>query len=268
MKILLNEKPLEVREGQTLRGIAALYKPDADILIWNGFPVSEDVMLEEGDRVVLIQRGEKPKEEELEALLVARHTPGIHGKLKSACVGIAGAGGLGSFVAMALARVGIGRLIIADHDRIEPSNLNRQQYFVDQIGEFKVDALKVNIRRANPYVHVEVHKVVLKEENILKIFRDAKIVVEAFDRVEMKVMISEVILKEAPGKYLIMGSGLAGFGPNNEIKTRRVGNLFICGDERSEAKPGQGLMAPRVGIAAHHQANQVLRILLCEEKEL
>ena len=85
--------------------------------------------------------------------MASRHTPGVHALLKQACVGIAGVGGLGSAVAVSLARIGVGKLIIADFDVVEPSNLNRQQYFVDQLGYFKVDALTENLRRINPYVN-------------------------------------------------------------------------------------------------------------------
>jgi sulfur carrier protein ThiS adenylyltransferase len=133
---------------------------------------------------------------------------------------------------------------------------------VDQIGEFKVDALKTNIRRANPFVRVQAHRVELNPENIPEIFADADVIVEAFDKAEMKVMIIETVLTQMPGRPLVVGSGMAGYGRNNAIRTEREGDLYICGDGVSEARPGRGLMAPRVGIAANHQANQVLEILL------
>lgn len=266
MQIKLNEKEIVVSNGITLAEVAALHKPDADILILNGFPAAKDTIVAEGDSVFLIRRGEKPAEEELEFLMASRHTPGVHAKLKGATVGIAGVGGLGSAIAVALARVGVGRLIVADFDVVEPSNLNRQQYFIDQLGMFKVDALMDNLRRINPYITVEGHKLVLDPENIPVIFAPCSIIVEAFDRADMKAMLVNTTLAEMPKVSVVAASGLAGYGPNNDIATRRVSRrLYLVGDTVSEAKPGSGLMAPRVGIAAGHQANQVVRIILGEE---
>jgi sulfur carrier protein ThiS adenylyltransferase len=267
MHIRLNEKLIAIPEGTTLAELAESRKPGADVLILNGFPAPGTSPLADGDTVFLITRGEQPDAEELESLLAARHTPGVHARLKSATVGIAGVGGLGSAVAVALARVGVGRLIIADFDVVEPSNLNRQQYFIDQLGLYKVDALAQNLRRINPYVTVDSHRVLLDQDNIPAIFAPCPVVVEAFDRADMKAMLVDTLLGGMQGVTVVAASGLAGYGPNNDIVTRRVSSrLFLVGDTVSEARPGSGLMAPRVGIAASHQANQVLRILLGEEE--
>ncbi len=131
--------------------------------------------------------------------MAARHTPGIHARLKQACVGIAGAGGLGSAVAVALARIGVGRLIIADFDLVEPSNLNRQQYFIDQIGFYKVAALTQNLQRINPYISVEPHQALLGPDNIPQLFAPCSVVVEAFDRADMKAMLVDTVLSCLPG---------------------------------------------------------------------
>lgn len=265
MNISVNEKPAVVHNGTRLLDVAERHKPDADVLILNGFPASPDTLLAAGDEVFLIKRGETPTAEDLEGLMAARHTPGVHGRLKNATVGIAGVGGLGSAVAVALARVGVGRLIIADFDVVEPSNLNRQQYFIDQIGHFKVDALVENLRRINPYTTVEAQCILLQPENIPSVFADCQIIVEAFDRADMKAMLVNTLLEKMPQSSIVAASGLAGYGKNNTIVTRRITKrLFLVGDDISEAAPGNGLMAPRVGIAAHHQANQVIRIILGE----
>jgi sulfur carrier protein ThiS adenylyltransferase len=267
MKLRINEKPAVIKDGLTFGTVAGQYKADADVLILNGFPAPADTVLHDGDELYLIRRGEVPTEDELEGLMVSRHTPGVHARLKQAVVGIAGVGGLGSAVAVALARVGIGRLVIADFDVVEPSNLNRQQYFIDQIGRYKVDALACNLRRINPYVTVEAYRERLDPENIPVIFSDCEIVVEAFDRADMKAMLVNSVLEFMPQSIVVAASGLAGFGPNNSITTRRISRrLYLSGDSVSEAAPGSGLMAPRVGIAAHHQANQVVRIILGEEQ--
>lgn len=267
MNLRINEKPAVAEDGLTLGVVAELFKADADVLILNGFPAPMETVLYEGDELFLIRRGEVPTEEELEGLMASRHTPGVHTRLKQATVGIAGVGGLGSAVAVALARVGIGRLVIADFDVVEPSNLNRQQYFTDQIGCYKVDALVQNLRRINPYVTVESYRERLGPENIPVIFSDCRIVVEAFDRADMKAMLVNSVLESIPQSIVVAASGLAGFGPNNSITTRKISQrLYLSGDSVSEAAPGSGLMAPRVGIAAHHQANQVVRIILGEEQ--
>jgi sulfur carrier protein ThiS adenylyltransferase len=266
LKIRINELPAHTDPGQSLGMLAERHKPGADVLILNGFPASADTLLQEGDEVFLIRRGELPGKDELEGLMAARHTPGVHARLKAATVGIAGVGGLGSAVAVALARVGVGRLVIVDFDVVEPSNLNRQQYFIDQIGLPKVEALVVNLQRINPYIAVEPHPTLLDPTNIPTIFNPCTIVVEAFDRADMKAMLVDTVLTRMPGTTVVAASGLAGYGPNNAISTRKIAaRLYLSGDGTSEAQPGNGLMAPRVAIAAGHQANQVIRIILGEE---
>lgn len=267
MLIRVNERPAEVSVNAIVDDVRRREKPDADVLIVNGFPAAGDTVLRDGDEVYLIRRGEIPGRDELERLMAARHTPRIHGLLKQARVGIAGAGGLGSTVAIALARIGVGTLVVADFDVVEPSNLNRQQFFVDQIGMAKVDALKENIGRINPYVAVVAHRVMLDTGNIPDIFTGCRVVVEAFDRADMKTMLVHAVLEAMPAAAIVAASGLAGCGPGNDIQTRRIaGRLFVTGDGVSEARPGSGLMAPRVGIAASHQANQVVRLLLGEDQ--
>ncbi|MDP2933961.1 MAG: ThiF family adenylyltransferase, partial [bacterium] len=93
--------------------------------------------------------------EQFEAMLIERHGKSVHKKLKSATVGIAGLGGLGSNVAVSLARIGVGKIVIADFDLVEPSNLNRQQYFVEQLGTNKVAGLTENLMRINPYIKID-----------------------------------------------------------------------------------------------------------------
>jgi len=261
--IQVNERPVELEGGATLFAVRERFKPDADIIILNGAVVTSDRALESGDAVCLIRRGETPSRDELEALLVARHSPGVHEVVKGATVGIAGLGGLGSAVAVALARLGVGRLVLADFDVVEPSNLNRQQYFIDQIGMYKTDALRENLYRITPYVHLETHCVRLDPGNVPRIFADVQVMVEALDAADAKAMLVRAFRSAFPAVPLVTASGLAGYGPSNRIRTRRaLSNLYLVGDEETEARPGMGLMAPRVGIAASHQANDVLRLLL------
>ena len=186
----------------------------------------------------------------------------IKERLKGKRVGIAGAGGLGSNCAVALARVGLGNLVIADFDVVSEGNLNRQYFFYEQIGEKKVIALKESIRRINPIVVVEAHDVKLSDSNIPEVFKDCDVIVEAFDLAEMKQMILETVLDKMPETPIVAGLGMAGWGDNESIHYREEGMLHICGDEKTEIAEDIPPLAPRVGIVANMQANTVLEILL------
>jgi sulfur carrier protein ThiS adenylyltransferase len=267
LRVKVNEREITVPADTTLFVLKDQFKPQADRIIYNGFPVDSDRALHDGDEIVLIRKGEAPAPQEFECLMMSRHTPGVHHKIKKAVVGIAGLGGLGSVVAIALARIGVGTLILVDYDVVEPSNLNRQQYYFHQVGMSKVEALSENLSKINPYVTLRTHPEKLDPANMERIFREAEVVVEAFDRADQKAMLINVISEKMPDKYIVAASGVAGYGDNNDIQTVRFSSkIFIVGDQRTAARPGVGLMAPRVGIAAHHQANLVLRILLGEEK--
>lgn len=182
--------------------------------------------------------------------------------LKTKSVGIAGCGGLGSNAAVALARVGIGKLVIADFDKIELSNLNRQYFFYNQIGRFKAEALKGNIKIINPLTEVDAFVIKLESKDIATLFKDCDVIVEAFDKAGMKQMIIETVLAEMPGTPIVCGNGMAGWGKNNIIKTERFDNLYIVGDGITEADENTPVLAPRVCAVANMMANVVLDILL------
>lgn len=198
----------------------------------------------------------------LHELMTESYPPGVEEKLADSTVGIAGAGGLGSAVALSLARANIGRLIIADFDLIEARNLNRQHYFIDQVGRPKVHALKRNLEMVNPWVEVTVHETKVTRKNVAELFGDADVIVEAFDAADQKLMLIETVLMELPDTSLVAASGLGGYGNNEGICTQRSGRLHICGDMRTEADEANPPMAPRVGVVASLQANRVLEILL------
>ncbi len=268
MLIYLNEKKIEIENNIGLYSLRQRYKADADVLIVNGHPSMIDLKLNEGDHVIMIKRGEQPTPKEIESLMVARHTPVVQKQIKQGRIGIAGVGGLGSQVAVALARIGIGQLNIVDFDVVEPSNLNRQQFFIDQIGLPKVTALRDNLQRINPSLTIKSYHEKVTPNNIKDFFADIDILVEAFDDASEKAMLTNCFLKDFPQKFLVAASGIAGFETSNSIKTTKVtDHFFICGDGVTAAEPGRGLMAPRVGIVAHHQANAVLRLLLNESPE-
>jgi sulfur carrier protein ThiS adenylyltransferase len=267
IRIRVNERDVEIASDRTVHDVRQDFKPDADVLVLNGFPGKGHERIKDGDAVVLIRRGEIPEPDELEALLVSRHTPGVHQKIKEARVGVAGLGGLGSQVAIAMARLGIGSLVLADFDVVEPSNLNRQQYFVDQMGMPKVEALRATLERANPCVAIECHDTVLTANNIPQVFADCRILIEAFDRASEKEMLIKTALDHMPDTIVVAASGLAGYEPSDSVVVHRLSSkLFVVGDLETAAGPGVGLMAPRVGVAAHTQANLALRLLLGVEQ--
>jgi len=261
--IRVNELPLPLEGSATVGEVAARIRPDADIFIVNGYPVPPDTRLAAGDECWLIRRGEVPDADEMRRLLYARHTPGVQARIAAATVGIMGLGGLGSAVAVALARIGVGRLLLADYDVVEPSNLNRQHYFIDQVGLPKTEALAANLARINPYVAVETFCVELDADSMSEIFAGVDVLAECFDSAAMKALALRTVRTRMRGLAYVTASGMAGYGPNDTLRTRRLADrIYVVGDETTAARPGEGLMAPRVGIVAHMQANQVLRLLL------
>jgi len=199
--------------------------------------------------------------------LLKRNVKGISKKLKKTRVCILGLGGLGSNVAILLARSGIGFLKLVDFDTIEASNLNRQQYRVSHIGMKKTEAMKSIIREINPFVEVDILDIKVDRENIYSIVGDIEIVVEAFDRAETKAMILEELLTDK-NKIVVSASGMAGLGSANEIVTRKIkDNFYLIGDNYSDYEEYSGIMSTRVMICAAHQANMVLRLILEEKGE-
>lgn len=182
--------------------------------------------------------------------------------LATKTVGIAGCGGLGSNCAAALARVGVGKLIIADFDLVTEHNLNRQFYFRDQIGMLKVAALKQNIARINPLVKVYTFDIRLCQSDVIEMMSGCDVIVEAFDKAEMKHMILDTVLSYLPNAYLVMGIGMTGWGDNNLLHTVYSDKLVVCGDQVNEISDNCPPLAPRVSIVANMQANAVLEILL------
>ena len=203
-----------------------------------------------------------PTKEEWNNALEARHGKELQQAFSTATVAICGLGGLGSNIAISLARAGIGKLILIDFDRVDITNLHRQQYKATQIGIYKTEALAENIKEIAPYISLEMHIECITEDNAITLLKDADIICEAFDDAECKAMLTNTVLSEFPDKYLVAASGMAGMGVTNSIKTRRITSRFyLCGDETSEVSNGIGLVAPRVALCAAHQAHTVLRIL-------
>lgn len=195
--------------------------------------------------------------------LCHRHTESVQRKLADSAVAIAGLGGLGSNTAVALARIGVGRLRLVDFDVVDMTNLNRQYYFLESVGKPKTEALVEVLRELNPYITLETITGRVTPDNVKPWLGDIPIVCEAFDQAEQKAMLVSAVRSQCPESIVISGNGMAGCGANEAMHTRKVGEkLYICGDEVSAAKPGMGLMAPRVALCAAQMANAVTAIIL------
>lgn len=203
-----------------------------------------------------------PSKKEMQEALKQRHGAFLQEKFSRSAVAVCGLGGLGSNIAFALARAGIGKLILIDFDRVDISNLNRQQYKASQTGMPKTEALTENLMEIAPYLAVSSHTVKLTENNAKTLLSDADIICEAFDKAEEKAMLVNHTLETMPEKYLIAASGMAGLGSSNDIQTRKAADRFyLCGDNVSGTDCGMGLIASRVMLCAAHQAHMALRIL-------
>lgn len=183
-------------------------------------------------------------------------------KLSNTAVAICGLGGLGSNIAVSLARAGVGRLLLIDFDRVDITNLNRQQYKAHQIGRWKTEALMENLLEIAPYTELKPYTVRLEESNYAEVLEEADIICEAFDHAEEKSRLANFVLEHMPDKYLVAASGMAGLDAPNKIITRKITkNFYLCGDGESSVDNGRSLFAPRVMLCAAHQATTVLRII-------
>jgi len=206
-----------------------------------------------------------PSREVMREALNIRHGEELQNKISAARVAVCGLGGLGSNIAIALARAGVGHLHLIDFDRVDLTNLNRQQYAVGQLGQYKTDALRETLSLVSPYCDVTCDTIQVTEENLPDLLKTEDYICEAFDRAEAKAMLVSGVLEHFPEKYLVAGSGLAGLGSANTIQTRRVSQRFyLCGDGTSDSSVGLGLVASRVLVCAAHEANMILRLIAGE----
>jgi len=200
-------------------------------------------------------------EEEWYSTLEMRHGKELQQKFSLACVAVCGLGGLGSNVAISLARAGVGKLILIDFDKVDISNLHRQQYAVSQLGIYKTEAMKQTLSEIAPYCKIVTHTEKITEDN-LSLIADCDIVCECFDNAECKAILVNGVAEQYPDKYIISASGMSGLHTSNTIQTKRLGKkLYICGDGMSDVDSDGTLFAPRVMLCAAHQANKVLRII-------
>ncbi len=267
LQIYINDSEHTVVAGTTLAQARERFCPVATAAILNTAQnPPPGTILHDNDRLYLYERQTNVAGRDLRSLMLARQPQATSEKLRNACVGIAGAGGLGSVVAENLARAGIGRLIIADFDIVEPSNLNRQRYFLRQLGAPKAEALTDNLRQCCPFVDIDAVQKHVTADNCVRIFSSCDIVCECFDAAESKAALVTALRRQLPECIVIAASGLAGCGPAGSIGIRRVSDkLYIVGDQQSDTADGAGLFAPRVGIAASMQAHVVVQLILGEQ---
>lgn len=203
-----------------------------------------------------------PTQKEIYAALCQRHGQAMQAKLSKARVAIAGLGGLGSNIGIALARIGVGHLHLVDFDRVDLTNLNRQHYFIRHLGQYKTEALKEQILEINPYIHITTNCLKITTDKIPALFQQEDIICEAFDVPESKAMLVNTVLEKLPDKWLLSGNGMAGYGRSNLIQTKQVlPKFYLCGDNTS-GNDTLSLMAPRVAICAAHEANIAVELII------
>lgn len=203
------------------------------------------------------------EKEVLDKAFDERFSPEVKEKLSNAYVAIAGLGGLGSNIAVMLARSGVGHLLLIDFDSVDVTNLNRQVYMIPHVGMKKTEALKTILEQINPYLDYEFKSVKVTPEMVKDLFSAYPIVCEAFDKPDQKAMLVGELLSQFEDTVVVSGNGMAGYQDANEIVTKqKLRRLYVCGDEHTDVLDGIGLMAPRVTVCAAHQANKVIQIIL------
>ena len=201
--------------------------------------------------------------EDLDRAFDARFPDEMREKLRRAKVAVAGLGGLGSNIAVMLARSGIGHLFLVDFDVVDVTNLNRQMYFISHLGLPKTEALPQILYQINPYLTCESVRIKVMPENVRELFKEYPIVCEAFDKPDQKAMLVRELLMQCPETIVVSGNGMAGYGDTNDICTsQKMRRLYVCGDQKTDVGGGIGLMAPRVAACAAHEANKVIQLIM------
>lgn len=209
---------------------------------------------------------ERISREQLDQAFDARFPEEMQTKLRNARVAVAGLGGLGSNIAVMLARSGVGELLLVDFDTVDVTNLNRQMYLIPQLGKPKAEALPEILYQINPYLTYRSVCIKVTPDNVKELFSEYPIVCEAFDKPDQKAMLVRELLMQCPKTIVVSGNGMAGYADANEIRTCQVmKRLYVCGDQSTDVGNGIGLIAPRVAVCAAHEANKVLQLIMQSE---
>ena len=209
---------------------------------------------------------ERVSREQLDQAFDARFPEEMRTKLRNARVAVAGLGGLGSNIAVMLARSGVGELLLVDFDTVDVTNLNRQMYLIPQLGKPKAEALPEILYQINPYLTYRSVCIKVTPDNVKELFSEYPIVCEAFDKPDQKAMLVRELLMQCPKSIVVSGNGMAGYADANEIRTCQVmKRLYVCGDQSTDVGNGIGLIAPRVAVCAAHEANKVMQLIMQTE---
>ena len=209
---------------------------------------------------------ERISREQLDQAFDARFPEEMRTKLRNARVAVAGLGGLGSNIAVMLARSGVGELLLVDFDTVDVTNLNRQRYLIPQLGKPKAEALPEILYQINPYLTYRSVCIKVTPDNVKELFSEYPIVCEAFDKPDQKAMLVRELLMQCPKTIVVSGNGMAGYADANEIRTCQVmKRLYVCGDQSTDVGNGIGLIAPRVAVCAAHEANKVMQLIMQTE---
>ena len=209
---------------------------------------------------------ERISREQLDQAFDARFPEEMQTKLRNARVAVAGLGGLGSNIAVMLARSGVGELLLVDFDTVDVTNLNRQMYLIPQLGKPKAEALPEILYQINPYLTYRSVCIKVTPDNVKELFSEYPIVCEAFDKPDQKAMLVRELLMQCPKTTVVSGNGMAGYADANEIRTCQVmKRLYVCGDQSTDVGNGIGLIAPRVAVCAAHEANKVMQLIMQTE---
>lgn len=179
-------------------------------------------------------------------------------------IGIVGAGGLGSNLAVILCRLGFTRLVVADFDLVEPSNLNRQIYHYDQVGLPKVEGLERIVASVLPEIDLKTHFIRISRDNIAQYFENCAVVADCTDLAQNKSQIVEAVLTILPCPVVSV-SGIGGRLTSDKLQCeRKFGDrLWVIGDRRSS--DGIGVAAPAVLATAAAMAEVVYDI--CRDQQ-
>lgn len=260
LHLILNGRPVSIdatHVEEVLEG-----HPEDTIAIVNGRHQEGSFRLKDGDSITLIRDGGFVREA-ASRMLCDRYTPAIHSRISSAKVGVAGLGGIGSHIAESLTRAGVGHLVIADFDRVDMTNLNRQNYYIEDIGKSKAQCTAGTLKRIDPGIDVEVFDGRVTRENADEVFRGCSVVCEAFDDASSKAMLIETLLSQNKDVKVVSVSGMAGFSTVNTMHVeRRMSRLYVCGDCVSDSSTGAGLTATRVMACAGMAAHTALQIII------
>ncbi len=257
MKIFVNGKKREIAQPKVSDNFA-----ENELVLIAGVTVEREYLLHENENITVVSKSDVPTPQIIQLLLEERHGKRVQEKISKAKVSICGLGGLGSHIATMLCRLGVGKMVLIDFDTVDLTNLNRQNYFLQDVGKSKTEALANQLKNINPFVELSLHNEKMTPSNCVSLIEDCDFVVEAFDKAETKAMLVNTIL-EKTDKTVVASNGMAGYGSSNDIETKKIGKrLYLAGDMKTDIEFGKGLMAPRVVLCASHQANIILRLII------